>query len=551
MGRLLSFLGVWMARALAILCIRLVYALGYLGCLVATQASVGVLSWLLNQRHIAVPTRTLGARLAVGFLVGLAWALALAALAFLAFGSWEASWVALGPGLILGSLTGFHAGRWWGLESLGRWPTSLTLGRLRERPFFVSTPYVVSGSERLKHLALDGPTGSGKTTLVRRLVVADLSSGAGLAVIDPKDDLVDSLLAHIPPEREEDTIVFDITDTEYPLGFNPLSGIPPEGRTLATGELISVFRRYFAESWGSRLEHILRNVILALLEVPQATLLDVPRLLLQPDFREHVLSHLTNPGVRRFLSVEFEETLRRGDAIQPILNKVGPWLSYPELRNVVGQATSSFDVRRVIDRGQVLLVRIPQGALGEDVSTLLGSLIVAKIQLAAHSRVNIPPDKRRPFYLYCDEFQNFATSSFDRILTEARAFKLGLVCCNQYPEQLPRELQLAISRNVATRVHSLHQRGHYFLQVGRLEDAGQEAQPLIFPASSPLPPGRPERAARIRAISRARYGRPRAEAEREILSRLGGTPSSAGDSGPRPRRRPSQRVSGRVDIDEE
>lgn len=225
-------------------------------------------------------------------------------------------------------------------------------------------------------------------------------------------------------------------------------------------------------------------------------------------YSQEVAARVTNPAVRQFLLVEFEEVLRRrGDAVEPILNKVGPWLAYPELRNIVGQPSSAFDFREVLDHGRILLVRIPQGALGEDASNLLGALIVAKVQLAAQSRVDLLAERRRRFYLYVDEFQNFATSSFAKILTEARGFGLGLICANQYPEQLSRDLQLAVGRNAATLVQCVLRKGRHELQVVRQEDAS-EKHPEAFTVqpAPPLDAGDPERAALVRLRSRERYG---------------------------------------------
>lgn len=375
----------------------------------------------------------------------------------------------------------------------------------------------------MKALSISGPTGSGKTTSLKNWILSDIRNGLGVAVVDPKDDLIDSLLPHIPPRRERDVILLDATDREWPLGFNPLGEISPEKRSLATSELVAVLRRYFSSSsWGPRMENILTNVILALLETPwPSTLLDIPKVLLEPAYTQAVLTHVHNPGVRQFFEVEFEQILkRRGDAIEPILNKVNPWLTFPELRNIIGQSTSSFHIRQAMDEGKILLVRIPKGTLGEDMSSLIGALLVAKIQLAAHSRVDIAPERRRPFFLYCDEFQNFVTSSFAQIVTEARGFNLGLVCANQYPEQLSRDLQLAIAKNAATSVQCINHHGRYHLQVRRLEDEGTDLPPLILTPARPLSPGDPQRAARVRALSRQQYGRPRAQVEREILAKF-------------------------------
>jgi hypothetical protein len=445
----------------------------------------------------------------VGAVAGFASSLTIGFVVALLMGNlqgWPFASVAVG--LPLGCVTGWavasgHEARLWATQR-----HSVVLGRWRSGPFALERPYTVTHAERLRHMVCTGATGSGKSTLIRNLVVQDLRQGEGVCVIDPKDDLIDGILAHVPENRVDDVILFDITDTERPLGFNPLAGVAPEGRSLAASELISAFRRYFADAWGARLEHVLRNVLLALLEVPGATLVDVPRILLDAGFRERALRQVSNPAVRDFFILEYEQVLRRrADVAEPILNKVGPWLSYPELRAIIGQSRSAFEVREVMDRGSVLLVRIPQGAFGEDISTLLGSLVVAKLQLAAQSRVNLPPAGRRPFFLYVDEFQNFATSSFSRIASESRAFAMGICAANQYPEQLSRELQLSLQRNAATFVQAVRRRGSYRLEVTRQEDS-RDREPLVYELrpAGPLPSGDQTKASRIRERSRFLYG---------------------------------------------
>lgn len=480
----------------------------YLTCLVATQLSVTALAALSGGgRRESQSPQSEG--LVAGLVVAGIWTGA-CALVIGAFSGTQAGWIAgLCIGAPVGAVVGWQSMAWQEADAWSRTRNALLLGVWRSGRFFVERPYTVTAGERAKHLVCAGATGTGKSTLVRNLILQDLKAGAGLCVIDPKDDLIDGILGHIPSDRLDDVILFDAADTERPLGINPLANVPASQRSIAASELIAVFRRYFADAWGARLEHVLRNVTLALLEVPGATLADVPRLLLDRAYAQWVAARVTNPAVREFLTVEYEEVLkRRSDAIEPILNKVGPWLSYPELRNIIGQRESAFDLRQVMDEGKVLLVRIPQGVLGEDVSNLLGALIVARVQLAAQSRVNVPADKRRPFFLYVDEFQNFATSSFAKILTEARAFNVGLVCVNQYPEQLGRDLQLALLHNAATFVTSVYQRGRYLLEVIRQEDVREKKPPVyVVTPRPPLGAGDPERARTLRESSRQRYGR--------------------------------------------
>lgn len=485
----------------------------YIVCFLAIHMTIGLGYALSSSSRRSTDARADG--VVVGLSTAAAWTFLIVAVSIAVTGTYGAWPVGLGFGLPIGAVVGWQTGRWQVAVSWSRAPGSAVVGQCREGRFFIRRPFTVTPSERLRHLVISGPTGSGKSTLVRNMVVRDMEAGAGLCVIDPKDDLIDGILAHVPEGRIEDVINFDVTDTERPLGLNPFAGVAPDQRSLAASELLAVFRRYFADAWGARLEHVLRNVVLALLEVPGATLLDVPRLLLDRAVLRWVVAKVSNPAVREFLLVEYEEVLRRrSDAIEPILNKVGPWLSYPELSNIIGQERSAFDVRQLMDRGQILFVRIPQGAFGEDVSNLLGALIVAKVQLAAQSRVNLSVQARRPFFLYVDEFQNFATSSFSKIVTEGRAFGLGVVCVNQYPEQLSRELQLALARNAAAFVKTSYRRGRYEAEVIRQEDA-EEKKPHVFVVAMPppLPTGDPSRAAQVRTLSRERYGRPLAETQ--------------------------------------
>ena len=505
-------------RWLALVCMTLLVAslllgsavLGaalFMAALVAVHSCLAVARGLFSGRR-ADPDAGMP-RLIAGVLAGAAASLAVGLILSHLPGhavAWPAALV--GFGLPLGCVTGWQVAAAYQSLLWANQRHALVLGQVSEGPFAIARPFTVTPAERVRHLVCCGATGSGKSTLIRNLVLQDLRHGHGLCVIDPKDDLVDGILPHIPEARIDDVILFDITDRERPLSLNPLAGIAPAGRSLAAGELISVFRRYFGDAWGARLEHVLRNVILALLEVPGASLADVPRLLLDSTYRDWALQQVTNQAVREFFVIEFEQVLRRrSDAIEPILNKVGPWLSYPELRLIVGQSESSFDMRQVMDQGKVLLVRIPQGAFGEDISNLLGSLLVAKLQLAAQSRVDLPAAARRPFYLYVDEFQNFATSSFAKIASESRAFRLGICAANQYPEQLPRDLQLALRRNAATFVQATYRRGRYLLEVTRQEDLGDE-EPPVFLVTPPQPLGEGDRqlAQRVRTHSRRRYG---------------------------------------------
>jgi len=499
------------AICIALLFVAVVIAV-YLFCLVAVYLSIALNSSTSVEPSAKRTDPRLDAALA-GVVAAAPWILIVGLASLVAAGTADALLIGLGCGLPPSVIIGWQVATWQEARSWSHQRGSLVLGTWHDGPFFVSRPYSVTPGERLKHVVCTGATGSGKSTLIRNMVLQDLKAGAGVCVIDPKDDLVDDLLPHIPPSRIDDVILFDATDRERPLGLNALANVALEQRSLAAAELIAVFRRYFADSWGPRLEHIFRHVVLALLDMPGATLLDIPRLLLNPRYAAGVLRHVTNPAVRDFFAQEFKDLAgsesRRLTAFGPILNKIGPWLAYPELRNIIGQPRSSFDLREVMDEGKVLFVRIPQGALGEDTSNLLGALIVAKVQLAAQSRVDTPAGARRPFYLYVDEFQNFATTSFAKIVTEARAFGLGLVCANQFPGQLTRDLQLAMTNNAGTFVQTFYQQGRFVAEVVRREDIRTKvASAFVVRTPPPLVGGSEATAQLIRTTCRERYGAP-------------------------------------------
>ncbi len=527
----------------------LVRGLYYLATTLAVHLSVLLLR-LLTHARILGPHTPRWANLLLGANLGGAWALGIGLLAALLTHSAVIYWTVLVLGLPFAVVIAWHLSHWWRARAIALLPHSLNLGQVQTRLLRVRRPYVVPSVERMKALAVTGASGSGKTTSLTHWIIQDLQHGAGVAVFDPKDDLINTVLGHIPSGREQDVILLDVTDTEHPLGFNPLGGIPAAKRSLATSELVAVLRRYFGDSWGPRMEYILTNVLLALLEAPwTVTLLDIQKLLLDPAYGQTILPHVSNPGVRHFLEVEFEGLRRRLDVTQPILNKVNAFLTFSELRNILGQTTSSFELREVMDQGKILLVRAPQGAVGEQISSLLLALLVTKLQLAAHSRVDTPPDRRRAFFAYVDEFQNYSSSSFERILTEARAFRLGLICANQYPEQLGRDLQLAIDKNAATLVRCREYHGRYSLQLDRLDEVGLGLPPFVLVPPHPLPPGNSERAAYIRDLSRRRYGRPRVQVEQEIWARFNPQSAPAAEPNKRPLNRPAARR--RVDIEEE
>ena len=303
--------------------------------------------------------------------------------------------------------------------------------------------------DRRRHVSIVGKTGMGKTTLLQHLILSDIRAGRGVALLDPHGDLCDALLAAVPKNRTNDVILFDAADAGHPVSFNLLHCPRPEQRPLVASGVISAFKKLYGEFWGPRMEHILRNAILALLEVPGSTLLSVLRILTDARFRDPIVARLADPVVRSFWQHEFASLPQKFqlEAVAPIQNKIGHFVSSPLLRNVLGQTRSNLDLRRVMDDGKILLVNLSKGKLGDDVSSLLGSFLVTAIQLAAMSRADVAEAERRDFFLYIDEFQNFATDSFATILSEARKYRLALVLANQYLGQLDEQTLLAVWGN--------------------------------------------------------------------------------------------------------
>jgi len=316
-----------------------------------------------------------------------------------------------------------------------------------------NTAFGLPRSDRGRHLYILGQTGVGKSGLLELLTISEINSTYGFAVIDPHGDYALSILKRIPASRAQDVIYFNPADTEFPIAFNPMEVSDPKLRTHTVSELIGVLKRMF-ESWGPRLEYILRYSLLALLEYPEATMLDITRILTDKDFRKEVMGYVVDPVVRNFWTVEFTSWNDRfaAEAVAPVLNKVGAFTANPIVRNIIGQPKSSFNIRQIMDERKILIVNLSRGLVGEDNASLLGALMVTKIQLASMSRADIPADQRIPFYLYVDEFQHFATDSFATILSEARKYALNLTVANQYIAQMSQEVKDAVFGNVGSMI---------------------------------------------------------------------------------------------------
>jgi CxxC-x17-CxxC domain-containing protein len=315
-----------------------------------------------------------------------------------------------------------------------------------------STAFGIKTDDRRRHLYAIGKTGMGKTNMLENLAIQDIRNGHGICFIDPHGDTAEKLISMIPPHRINDVIYFNPADQDYPISFNVLEEVPREFRPLVASGLIGVFQKLWADSWGPRLEYILRNALLALLETPGSTLLGVMRILIDKKYRIRVSNNITDPVVKAFWTEEFPKWNERvlQEVISPIQNKVGQFLTSPLIRNIVGQTKSAFDVREAMDNKKILILNLAKGRMGEDNSALIGAMLITKIQLAAMGRVDMEEEEREDFYLYVDEFQNFSTESFANILSEARKYRLNLILANQYITQIDEIVRDAIFGNVGT-----------------------------------------------------------------------------------------------------
>ncbi len=307
--------------------------------------------------------------------------------------------------------------------------------------------------DRRRHMYVIGKSGTGKSTLLANMIINDLKHNKGLAVVDPHGDLIETVLNYIPRHRINDVIVLDPADTHSVVKLNLFEGGSLVHRELIASGIVAIFQKMYANSWGPRLEYILRNSLLTLLST-DAKLEDVLRILTDPKYRAKIVAGMDDQVLKNFWEAEFnpmQERLRT-ESIAPILNKVGQFVTSPLIRNVVNTNTSSFDIEQVMNEGKILLVNVSQGKLGEDNMSLLGAMIITKIQLAAMNRVYMAEKDRKDFYLYIDEFQNFATTSFIKILSEARKYRLNLVLANQYMAQIPEEVKDAIFGNAGSMV---------------------------------------------------------------------------------------------------
>lgn len=310
----------------------------------------------------------------------------------------------------------------------------------------------IKTDDRRRHIYLLGKTGTGKTTMMENMVMEDILAGRGVGLVDPHGDFAEKILHFIPENRVNDVIYFNPADVDNPIGFNPLEKIGDEHHHMVASGLMAIFKKIWPDVWSARMEYILNNALLSLLEYPGSTLLGIMRLLTNKEYRQTVVSRLTDPIIKSFWIDEFAKYTQRleAEATAAILNKVGQFVANPLIRNIIGQPHSTIDIRKIMDEGKIFIANLSKGRMGEDNSALLGAMLITKMQLAAMSRVNVPEKDRRDFYLYIDEFQNFSTESFANILSEARKYRLSLVLAHQYVEQLEDEVRSAVFGNVGT-----------------------------------------------------------------------------------------------------
>lgn len=365
------------------------------------------------------------------------------------------------PGFLMAGVKNIAWGKTLSGEPPQNLPTALTASEEEKKDvnFFASTTFKnqeaifgIKTPDRRKHVYIIGKTGAGKSTLIANMAIDDIRKDRGIGIIDPHGDLSETILDYIPKRRLNDVVYLEPFDTERVFGLNVLEVKNKQHKDLVASGIVSIFYKIYGDSWGPRLEYILRNVIFTLLDTPDATLVDVLRVLADAGYRKRVVENLTDPVIRDFWEKEFARMpdQLKAEAISPIQNKVGQFVSSKMVRNIIGSPKSTVNLEQIMNEGKIFILNLSQGKLGEDNAALLGAMIITQMQLAAMNRSFVKEEERRDFFMYVDEFQNFATSSFIKILSEARKYRLSLTLANQYMGQLEEEVQHAIFGNVGT-----------------------------------------------------------------------------------------------------
>jgi len=401
----------------------------------------------------------------------------------------------------------------------------------------------IKAKDRTRHVYVIGKTGMGKSTMLENMAVQDIQNGEGICFIDPHGKTADLLLEYVPKERVGDVIVIAPFDTEYPISFNVLESVDPQKRHLVVSGLMSTFKKIWEDAWSARMEYILTNTLLALLEAPNSTLLGVNRMLSDKEYRKEIISHVSDPSVKNFWVKEFANYTERmaAEAVPAIQNKVGQFTANPLIRNMIGQPQSSFNFREAMDHKKIVIINLSKGRIGDENMKLLGGLLVTKIYLSAMSRADVPDraGKLLPdFYLFVDEFQNFANASFADILSEARKYKLNLTIAHQYIEQMDEIVRPAVFGNVGTMIAfrvgatDAELLEKEFSPVFLLEDLvnlgfaqiylklmidGLSSQPFSATTLPPIAHPDVSYVEEILASSRGQFSRPRAQVEEEIV----------------------------------
>ena len=397
----------------------------------------------------------------------------------------------------------------------------------------------IKPDDRRRHVYAVGKTGMGKTVLLENMAIQDIQEGRGVGFVDPHGEAAEKILDFIPANRINDVIYLNPADLEYPIAFNIMEKVDVEYRHLVASGILGVFKKIWPDVWSARMEYILNNAILALLEYPGSTLLGVNRMLADPEYRKKVVDRVTDPVIKSFWLQEFARYTQRYEveATAAIQNKVGQFISAPIIRNIIGQTQSKIDMREVMDKEKILILNLSKGRIGEENSRLLGALLVTKLQLAAMSRVDIPEEKRKDFYLYVDEFQNFATESFVNILSEARKYRLNLMLGHQYIAQMEEEVRDAVFGNIGTLIvfrvgaddaeylekefapdfaaQDLVNLAKYNIYIKLMID-GLAGRPFSAETLSPFPKPEKSNEEKIIKVSRERYGTPRKIVEDKI-----------------------------------
>jgi hypothetical protein len=314
------------------------------------------------------------------------------------------------------------------------------------------TPFGIKQADRLSHMYVIGKTGTGKSTLLQTLALQDIAQGRGMMLIDPHGDLAERIVGNIPSHRRDNVIYFNVPDPKQPFGYNPLKHVREDKIPLAASGLMEAFEKMWPDAWGVRMEHVLRNALLALLEQPDATLPDILRLLHDKDYRSTVVDRLRNDQVRRFWQDEYDHypPRLRAEAIAPIQNKVGAFLADPKLHRILTSPDQPIHFRRIMDEGKILIVNLARGQVGEDTASLLGALLVTTASLAAFTRAELPESARRPFFIYLDEFQSFTTRSLATMTAELRKYATGVIAAHQYLTQVEPPVIDAVLGNAGT-----------------------------------------------------------------------------------------------------